>query len=81
MLGQLVVEVKYQEEKQSAQLTLLVAKGEGPNLLGHDWLKVICLDWKAVSQVRQSRLHEILDQYFQTGLGSFKGYRKRYEFF
>ena len=67
VLGQLVLEVKYQE--QSAQLTLLVAKGEGPNLLGHDWLQVICLDWKAVSQARQSKLHEILEYIPSQGLG------------
>ena len=60
MLGQLVVEVKYQE--QSAQLTLLVAKGEGPTLLGRDWLQVISV-WTGKLLVKSSKARcMILDQ-------------------
>jgi hypothetical protein len=36
VLGSLVVEVQYNEQKES--LTLLVIDSKGPNLMGRDWL-------------------------------------------
>ena len=40
--GCIEVNVKYQS--QEMQLSLLVIAGEGPSLLGHDWLAQIILD-------------------------------------
>jgi len=36
---------------QNADLNLLVVAGEGPSLLGHDWLSHIKLDWTRLNHV------------------------------
>ena len=46
VLGEIVVEVKYQE--QSHQLSLIVVKGKGHNLFGRDLLMHFQLDWKTI---------------------------------
>ena len=46
VLGKLIVEVKY--GKQHKQLPLYVVKGNGPSLLGRNWLTVINLNWKSL---------------------------------
>ena len=43
VLGAIEVEVTHNEQKK--QLNLLVVAGEGPSLLGRDWLSHILLDW------------------------------------
>ena len=43
--GYLDMTVTYGE--QSATLPLLVVAGQGPTLLGRDWLTRICLDWSS----------------------------------
>ena len=55
-----------------------VVKGDGPTLLGRDWLRRIRLDWKAINQVRtpSPTLEEILAQnanVFREELGTVKG--------
>ena len=42
--GTINVNVEYDEQKQS--LPLLVATGDGPSLIGRDWMMHIRLDWK-----------------------------------
>ena len=44
--GTIDVEVTY--EKQRKVLPLLVVRGDGPNLIGRDWLIQIRLDWNAL---------------------------------
>ena len=46
MLGVTRVMVKY--EGQSKRLTLYVTKGDGPCLLGREWMKSIRLNWKTI---------------------------------
>ena len=46
LLGVTQVTVKYGE--QSRKLTLYVTKGDGPCLLGREWLRSIQLDWKTI---------------------------------
>ena len=41
--GTLTVDVQYKDQK--ARLQLVVATGQGPSLLGRDWLSKICLNW------------------------------------
>ena len=40
-----VIDVTVQYNKQTEQLQLVVACGNGPSLLGRDWLKTFKLDW------------------------------------
>lgn len=46
MLGKMDVQVSY--KGQMKQSPLLLVKGEGPNLMGRDWLKSVRLDWTAI---------------------------------
>ena len=46
VLGKMEVKVKYQD--QSHDVTLMVVKGDGPNLFGRDWLQYFQLDWKTI---------------------------------
>jgi len=46
VLGELAVEVKYQQTTHF--LSLFVVQGNGPSLLGRSWLQHICLDWKSL---------------------------------
>ena len=59
-----------------ATLPLVVVKGEGPTLLGRNWLSQIRLDWSEIHYATSPGLQELLSKYsnvFQ-GLGYFKGY-------
>ena len=49
VLGQALVEVKYNDYSGSHVLT--VVKGKGPALLGRDWLSCIRLDWPVIRRV------------------------------
>ncbi len=43
VVGEMTVEVRYGMQIQ--QLPLVVVAGEGPSLLGRNWLRVVKLDW------------------------------------
>ena len=49
VLGEAVVTVVYGE--QEAKLPILVVPGNGPSLLGRNWLKLICLNWPEIKKV------------------------------
>ncbi len=74
VMGSLDVKVGY--EQQEVKLPLIIVKGNGPTLLGRDWLKVIKLNWSRINCTRAPALHELIEKYaeiFQSGLGTFKG--------
>ena len=75
VLGSVTVTVKDNEQK--AKLPLLVVGGNGPSLLGCNWLSAIRLDWKRIFSIRtQQGLHSILEQYkdvFKSELGTLNG--------
>ena len=79
VVGQLNMKVQHGE--QEAKLVLVVVTGNGPTLLGRNWLKYLRLDWKQISQlhsVKMQQLHTVLDRHssvFQDGLGSIEPYR------
>ena len=67
--------VKVQSGRQSHALPLLVVPGQGPSLLGRNWLLKLQLDWKNIFSLRSSNLQDVLDHYsslFQEGLGTLK---------
>ena len=51
--GTLNVRVRYGDQKQ--KLVLVVVAGNGPSLLGRNWLKYICIDWSSIFAVRTAR--------------------------
>nr|XP_061834657.1 uncharacterized protein K02A2.6-like [Nerophis lumbriciformis] len=77
VLGKLNVQVNYRG--QAKQLPLLVVKGEGPNLMGRNWLKAIKIDWSTVFSLRlsmQQDLDELLTRHedvFKKELGTLVG--------
>ena len=59
-------------------LPLLVVGGQGPALLGRNWLEKIKLNWPIIKQLssHNKRLEEILQkhaQLFEEGLGTLQG--------
>ena len=74
------VPVKYGD--QEAKLPALVIGGDGPNLFGRDWLKVIRINWsqifkvEAKQQVANHGLQRVLEEHkevFQEELGTLNG--------
>ena len=66
---------------QVATLPLLVVKGEGPSLLGRNWLKEIRLDWQSIHMVMGGSLKKVLDDHkalFKEGLGTLIGFEANY---
>ena len=75
MLG--CVESKVVYESQVAQLPLIVVEGNGPSLLGRDWLKCITLNWHEICHVSSTSVQAVLDKYqcmFQEGLGKLQNF-------
>ena len=78
VLGEQEVVVRY--GKQVRELQVLVVKGNGPSLMGRDWLRHIRLDWRAINCVRQNQLQDVLDDHdelFKPGLGTLKGFEAK----
>ena len=81
--GRMSVTVSYQ--KQTAQVTLIVITGDGPSLLGRDWLKSIVLDWNQLNQVCQqstSHCQELVErdkELFNEELGLVQGMKAKFQ--
>ena len=61
---------------------LVVVKGNGPTLLGRNWLGSIRLDWGKIHYTGSTGLQNLLEKYkgvFQEKLGSFKGRQAKIE--
>ena len=62
--GTLNMRVQYGDQKQ--KLVLVVVEGNGPSLLGRNWLKYLRLDWKNIFSVQTAKmkpLHALLQQH------------------
>ncbi len=73
VMGELQVNVSYGD--QHAQLPLIVVNGNGPDLMGRNWLKHIQLNWQRIATVRNdsSSLKTLLKQHdtlFKEELGT-----------
>ena len=76
VLGAVMVPVKY--EDQHKNLNALIVKGDGPNLLGRDWLEKIRLHWNTIFHVASeinppSAVQNVLSKYpnvFMEGLST-----------
>ena len=78
--GVVSVPVKYRD--QEAKHPALVIGGDGPNLIGCDWLKVIRINWSQIfevetkQQVANHGLQRVLEEHkevFQEELGTLNG--------
>ena len=77
VVGKVDVNVEY--EKQTASLPLHVLEGNGPSLLGRNWLRSIQLNWGSIKRV-VNNLDELLDKHrevFQDELGVFKNVKAK----
>ena len=78
VLGRLEVNVVYQDQR--ATVPILIVKGEGPTLLGRDWLTVFKLDWQSVNHISNKPIDKLLGKYqnlFDGELGTLKGYKAK----
>ena len=79
--GKIQVDVTLQHQR--ATLPLLVVQGNGPTLLGRDWLQVIQLDWSklhSVHSVSKNDLQEVLNRHpavFKNELGHIKNMKAK----
>ena len=66
--------VSFREQSQELQLHLVVT-GDGPSLLGCDWLSKICLKWAELYHTQQLTLtlQDILQTVFSSELGMVRG--------
>ena len=80
VLGCMDVLVKY--KGQEATLPLVVVKGEGPSLLGRNWLSQLKLDWHEIFWCQNLSLKDVLEKHkavFEPGLGKVTGFQARIE--
>lgn len=85
VLGAVMVPVEYEGRKKN--LNALIVAGNGPNLLGRDWLEQIRLDWSTIFHMHMaseinppSALQSVLAKYpdvFMEGLGTLKGVKAK----
>ena len=66
VVGMAEVDIEYKGQKQC--MSLLVVPGNGPSLLGRNWLKHIQLDWREVNRISTSgnsveAAHSVLQKY------------------
>ena len=75
--GKITCEVSY--EGQTYTLPLIVLAGEGPTLLGRDWMQQIRLDWSTIFQIKavqDGSLQPLLQPFediFKEELGTYTG--------
>ena len=75
VIGKLQVIVTY--GSQTKTLTLYIVPGNGPTLLGREWLQHIRLDWKAIALMTKDPLQQLLNKHaelFDDTLGTMKDY-------
>ena len=75
VLGSISVSVLHNQQQK--QLSLLVVSGDGPSLLGRDWLTQLQLDWTVIHQLcSPDRVQGVLDRHsevFKDELGTLQG--------
>ena len=76
VVGGTMVDMIYGQ--QQARLPLVVVAGEGPCLMGRDWLQQLRLDWPIICTIQFSPLQEVLQRrtsVFREELGTLKDYK------
>ena len=81
VLGSVDVNVTY--KSQSVTVPLIVVKGSGLTLMGHNWLQLITLDWQEIFLLQNnpvSPIQNVLQKHsgvFQEGLGTLTGFKAK----
>ena len=78
LLQILSVKLTVQYNEQTANLSLIIVKGNGQSLLGRDWLAQIRLDWQRIHSILNCGITEVLNRHshvFQETLGTLQGYK------
>ena len=83
VVGEMHVDVQYSEQRKP--LTLIVVEGDGPPLLGRNWLEHLTLDWKSIGSVSSNKetaraLEELLSSHsavFRDELGTVQPFRAK----
>ena len=81
VIGEFIVQVSYNQKQ--AQLPLVVVPGDGPSLLGSNWLKPLNLDLQTINSVLQTNvptLENLLENYqklFNDELGKIQPYQAK----
>ena len=74
ILGTISIPVTYQDQVET--LELMVVQGEGPSLMGKDWLEKIRLDWHKLHNIQQPQTLEMVlnrhQEVFSDELGKIK---------
>ena len=70
LVGEAVVRVQYQNQQED--LNLVIVKGDGPSLLGWDWLQKIWLNWAEVHSLNGNTVSTQLEQVLTKHSGLFK---------
>ena len=79
VIGQITVTARYHQQEK--ELKLYVVKGQGPSLLGRDWLREIKLDWSTMLNVSTTPYQAILDRHsavFKEEMGHIKGVQAKF---
>lgn len=74
------ISVKVKCNGKTCTLKLLVVKGNGPALLGRDWIRKLQLNWSSVHRVAPGSVEELCDRYqevFQSSLGKVSGIKAK----
>lgn len=82
LVGQITASVTYGE--QTRILSLIVVEGDGPSLLGRDWLSALQLKWKTIARATvesaQKELAEMMDKHkeiFAEELGTIRKFQAK----
>lgn len=70
VVGEWDVQVQYQQ--QSKTLPLIVVTGDGPSLLGRNWLKHLRLDWEKIGKIAAGQTPESLESLIAEHAAIFK---------
>ena len=81
VIGEVEVSVKY-EEQQPKKLSLVIVEGNGPSLLGRNWLHHIRLNWSHIKVVRlpNDSIATVLNEFkdvFNEGLGTVRSVKAK----
>ena len=60
VLGEADVEVQY--KGQPLKLRLIVVKGDGPSLMGREWIRRMEIDWKTLCRDSRLAIHQVPSQ-------------------